>query len=203
MIKKLFAGVTCLTVTLAFGACSSDDGGSKSNGQGDGSTGGGSGDSGKLCEQITTDPKFSKTQCNNKDDRCYLETHQAEVRQAGGACATSTACLAYISTPDDPAAVKCVTDCMTPKLANALSVACEECSQKVAACGARHCVAECVSAPDSAECTTCLCKSYAGELGGKGGNCLIDVFADCAGFAPTAAMVGCTGASAPKDSGLD
>jgi len=186
MVKNIFAALSFVSVALAFGACSSSSSGS----------GGGA----ETCNTITHDSKFATEKCNNASDRCYLQTNQPTVRHEAGACATSAACLAFISTPDDPAAVKCVTDCLTPKLNNALSVACEECSQKVAACGARNCAAQCVSAPDSAECTTCLCTTHSGELGGKGGNCLQDVFGDCAGFRPTDAQVGC-GATGGKDGG--
>ncbi len=178
MYKHIFAAVSGLTVALAFAGCGGDEGG---------------GSTPRACENVTKDPTSSTDNCISPSDACYLEENRAEVRRVGGECATSADCLAFIATPDTPEAQKCVTDCMTAALGGALTVECEICSQKVAACGARHCAAQCVQDPQSAACTACLCTSYPDELGGTGGNCLQDVFGDCAGIIPTDEQVGCTG----------
>lgn len=189
MLKNIFAALSCASVALAFGACSSDSGGGTA--------------APKACEQIVHDPKYPTEQCNNAADRCYLESHQADVRAVGGSCAVP-GCLQFISDPYGADAINCVVSCLVPglktKTGATVSNSCAECAGATVACGATFCAAQCAGSvgtsngPDSAGCTACLCAQHtAGDAGGHpfSGNCLQDAFAECAGFRPTNAQVGC------------
>lgn len=138
-------------------------------------------DGASTCWQTIFDPTFSNNYCSNSSDRCWLEANAQIFRAESLACSVSNACISYIFEPEKPDAVKCVTDCLTSVLGGALSVECEQCGAKVAACSNRNCAQPCMVASNPQDCQTCLCTSHPAELGGLGGSC-IDVFADCAGF---------------------
>jgi hypothetical protein len=176
---------------------------------------------GKECAQITTDATLSQANCNNAADKCFLLEHAADVRTLGGQCATQsafmveqtrvTACVQYVARPTDPAATKCFTDCLDAalkaKFMASVSAACLICPNAVALCStstepnpsnatATACVTPCLPAPNSPECTSCLCAQHPnGVAMGKPGSCLIGAYADCTGFRPTADQVSCPAGS--------
>lgn len=195
MYQKILAALSFVSVAMAFGACSSS---------GSGGTSSGAGDSGASCSTIVHDPQYPTEKCNNAADRCYMLAHEADVRAVGGDCAVNS-CIQFIGTPYSTDAVNCEVQCLVPglqtKTGGTISSACAECSAAVVACGATFCAAKCAGSPgssngpDSQGCTDCLCATHIGDAGGTGfsGNCLQDAFAQCAGFRPTNAQVGCPG----------
>ena len=102
-------------------------------------------------------------------------------------------CLQFAATSDSPKAHACMQDCITGALGpSGISRDCALCSAAVSSCGAGNCLQMCVQDPHSTDCIACLCKQIPDiPKAGTNGSCLIDVFADCAGFLPTAEQVGC------------
>jgi len=181
-----------LFAAFAIGACGGDDS----------SGGGGGGPDTRACAQITTDPTLTNTKCNNVADRCFFETHNADIRKLGGTCATTSPCVNFVATPDTPEAQMCFTDCLDAALkkmfGSSLSKDCLICPQRTVVCStsaenmATACVPQCINDPNAQMCTDCLCQSHPNGIAmGKPGNCLIDALADCAGFKPTAVQAGC------------
>jgi hypothetical protein len=159
----------------------------------------------KECAKITMDPTFSQNNCNNAADKCFLLDHAADVRMMGGVCATKN-CVQFVAKPNDPAAKKCFTDCLDKALKDkfnaSVSAPCLICPDAVVVCtttdegSGKACLNQCISAPDSAECTACMCAQHPNALGmDKPGSCLIDAYADCTGFRPTAEQVSCPAGS--------
>lgn len=195
MYKHIFTALSFVSVTVAFGACSSSD---------KGGTNGGAGDGAASCDTIVQDPKYPNQGCNNPADRCYLQAHTADARKWGGFCATQPApdgCIGFISDPTSADAVACYTDCLhkqlTANTGSAVSDSCALCEDAVVLCGAKFCINECAgltpgTGPDTVGCTKCLCATHTDDAG-VSGNCLQDAFAECAGFRPTDAQVGCPG----------
>jgi hypothetical protein len=160
---------------------------------------------GKMCEQITTDPTLAMNACNNAHDKCLDTSNTMMIRSISGKCAVGSImgaknenCLKYSGDPTTPAAVACFDDCaktqLTKALGDTLSDACLACPDAVVTCGAKFCLNDCIQDPLAPGCTACLCQTHPDALGtGKPGNCLMDVYAQCTGYKVTADAVGCTG----------
>lgn len=159
-----------------------------------GAPAGGGGSAGSSCMTITTDPKYAKNSCNNVTDKCYFEKNAALAYTAGGKCATMD-CASFAIQPETEAAKQCFTECfqreMKAQTGSSASDACALCSDAVVICGAFGCLNQCLSDPSSADCLTCLCSVHPANGGNPQGSCLIDAFANCAGFAPPPELVGC------------
>lgn len=201
MLKQVIVllSVSAAAGLFALGACSSDDS-TPSNTA-----------SATSCMDTPVDPKFTSNFCNNVADKCFLQNHNADVYTAGAKCATTNGntapdggigtqpgCLQFAGDPTSADAVKCEQDCITGALGpTGISRDCAKCSAAVSACGVpAGCVAPCVADAHSMDCLACLCKQTPDAVKmGVNGSCLIDVFADCAGFAPTAMQVGCPAGS--------
>jgi lysophospholipase L1-like esterase len=162
---------------------------------------------GMACAQTPVDPTFARNLCNNPQDKCLETTNSAKIRTISGACATGKLkpssgdnCGLYVSDPMGAKAVSCFKQCATEQttaqIGGTLSDACWSCPDEVVVCGAKYCVANCFNDPQAPDCVACLCAQHADALGpGKAGNCLQDVFAQCAGYRPSAEAVGCTAAT--------
>jgi hypothetical protein len=165
------------------------------------STGGAStgvGGNGGDCAMVTVDPKYQNNYCNNAADRCYSRANHTAIIAASGQCATGD-CLSQAidlgsgtEKPDDYA---CFATCIPKKLmemtGGSISADCSRCPAAVSACGARNCLALCIQNAADPACIQCLCENHPMELNNAGGSCIIDVYANCAGYAPTPAEVGC------------
>jgi hypothetical protein len=147
-----------------------------------------------MCTTITTDPKLMGTGCNNVTDRCFFEDHASQAYSLGSKCATSD-CLMYALQPETDMAKQCFLDCfkkqMMMQTGSAPSDACAACSDAVVVCGAKNCLSDCINDPMSSGCFECLCKAHDAMDTTPAGSCLVDVFAQCAGFSPPPALVGC------------
>ena len=218
--------VMCLvgcSMLLGVAACSSSEPGAPAAMQapaaGGGAVGAGMSADTRACAKITMDATLSNNNCNNAADKCFLLEHAAEIRTLGGQCATKPSvmvnatmipgCMQYIFKPTDPAATQCFNDCMDKalkaKFNASVSPPCLICPNAVVRCSTSNepsksstqaCLTECVSDPDSAGCTSCLCAQHPnGVAMDKPGSCLIGAYADCTGFRPTPEQVSCPAGS--------
>jgi hypothetical protein len=101
----------------------------------------------------------------------------------------------YALQPETDMAKQCFLDCFQKQLmmqtGGMLSDACAACSDAVVVCGAKNCLSDCVNDPMSSGCFMCLCKAHDAMDTTPAGSCLVDVYAQCAGFSPPPAIVGC------------
>jgi hypothetical protein len=141
--------------------------------------------------------------CLNSADRRLLTENWPTVQERAAMCTTIT-CIRFISDPRSDAAFECFVQCMDSGLradldGDSLSEACLPCTGQTALCslseeedGEPACSQVCLPDPMSVDCNRCLCSSHPnGVAPGRAGDCAIDAFADCAGFRPTRAEVGC------------
>jgi hypothetical protein len=178
---------------------------------------GSAGGAAQECAKITVDSTLSQANCNNAADKCFLLEHAADIRVLGGQCATTTmfmidttmitGCIQYVARATEPVAKQCFTDCLDQalkaKFKASVSQPCLICPNAVAICtttmdeaGKQVCTNQCLAAPNSQECTNCLCAQHPNGLAmGKPGSCLIGAYADCTGFRPTAEQVMCPAGS--------